>query len=828
MNMMDEVVVGCAPERLRINDRKAPIDIEPGSVPVLSWVNPLAEATKTGIVAGQAQPEVDTATLNTVAAYQVIVSSTSEQAESGEGDIWDSGRVDGNGVQGVPLRDVPSDPSSRYWIAVRTWRGESQDPTAYSEPMTFGTGPGEYWQAEPIWGDPNTASPYTKVELPQVAREAEEQRQNTDQFANKPPVLTSEHISRGWAFFRGRITLPNKPIRWATLSATGASVWRSRQFVYRLWLNGHFVGLGPTFPIAKEARYDGYDVTAQLVPGRDNFIGVIAYALEDQRFIAQLDVTYADGTTDHFGTGSSWLSKVANDVFPDGDTVGSHVYELPAENIRTELYPRGMSERGFNDADWELSVVRPAFERLQAAPIDKPRVEEWDPASKHVTEDGRLIVDFGRTVAGGIRLSAKVGKLTDLVIRYGEVLNEDGTVKYQLSAYNTYQETWHFVPTKTGTPITARSWGMKVFRYVEILPAKPDANLIRELGERDSAIQAQAIVYPFDDHAAAFDSSDKTLNQVWQLCRNTIESLNVNIYADSWTRERIPYEADAWLQQRAHLALDHAPELGEYSIDFLLANRTWPTEWPLYLVLAVHDEWWSTGNLRQASTHWDQILSMLPDRYVDADSGLLVKAPGESSHTDGDLVDWPPAERDEFQFGHVNTVINALASQAYADAGELAEALGRDDEAQRLTGIATRMRAAIHERLYDEQTGAYVDGLDTGADGDQLGHCSEHASAFALAFAQVPADRREPVARFLRNKGMACSVYVAAILLGGLYRAGYGADATALIAATEGERTWHHMIEQGAGSTMEAWSQRLKTNTTYSHPWASSPVYLLP
>ena len=35
------------------------------------------------------------------------------------------------------------------------------------------------------------------------------------------------------------------------------------------------------------------------------------------------------------------------------------------------------------------------------------------------------------------------------------------------------------------------------------------------------------------------------------------------------------------------------------------------------------------------------------------------------------------------------------------------------------------------------------------------------------------------------------------------------------------------MIEQGAGSPMEAWDPALKSNTTYSHPWAGSPAYLV-
>lgn len=35
------------------------------------------------------------------------------------------------------------------------------------------------------------------------------------------------------------------------------------------------------------------------------------------------------------------------------------------------------------------------------------------------------------------------------------------------------------------------------------------------------------------------------------------------------------------------------------------------------------------------------------------------------SQMDGDLVDWPPVERDGYVFGRVGTVISALVSAAY-------------------------------------------------------------------------------------------------------------------------------------------------------------------
>src|SRR5699024_11098457 len=123
------------------------------------------------------------------------------------------------------------------------------------------------------------------------------------------------------------------------------------------------------------------------------------------------------------------------------------------------------------------------------------------------------------------------------------------------------------------------TWGMRVFRYAEVIGAPPG------LSAEDFPAVAQ--VYPVDVDAARLRSSDDALNQVWALSRNSLESLNHNLYVDSWTREREPYEADSYLQMMANFFTSADPTLGNYSIDYLLTRRTWPTEWPMYTILAM-------------------------------------------------------------------------------------------------------------------------------------------------------------------------------------------------------------------------------------------------
>jgi len=67
-----------------------------------------------------------------------------------------------------------------------------------------------------------------------------------------------------WAFLRKEFTPRDVPIAWATAFATGSSHLPARQYVYKLYLDGHFVGLGPTHSLGNETRYDGFDVNARV------------------------------------------------------------------------------------------------------------------------------------------------------------------------------------------------------------------------------------------------------------------------------------------------------------------------------------------------------------------------------------------------------------------------------------------------------------------------------------------------------------------------------------------------------------------------------------
>lgn len=633
----------------------------------------------------------------------------------------------------------------------------------------------------------------------------------------KSATCLTRGFNADWAFLRKDFTLANRPIAWATLHATASSPLPARQYVYKLNLNGTFVGLGPTRSIASETRYDGFDVTSLLKAGQSNTLGCLAFATKGQAFQAELIVEYVDGTREYIGTDKTWKGRSGDYAFPAVGSIGTSYYVAPKEHLDAREFPYGFDSTGFVDDTWTNAGEKAAFGTLVSTPTAKVKEQLKVPVQIIQKASGNYFIDFGRTWIGGIQYQVDNGKAGDTVkVRFGEITSAPNTVKYQLNTGNTYEDVY----TLTGGAQRLQTWGMRVFRYVEILGAP-------ELVTAEN-LKALALVYPFDTAAATFTASDTNLTQVWQLSKNTIEAVNVNFYTDSWTRERANYEADAYLQQLSNLYLTDDPTLGRYSIEYFKSNRTWPTEWPLYVILAVYEAWQKTGETQPLEAMYSSLVQKLPEAWFESATNLVRKDSGSngcSSSTDCDIVDWPQTQRDGYVYGPYNTVLNALSYRAYRVMAEMATATSRIADAATYTTRADALRAAMNARLYSAAIGGYDDGLT--ASGTPTGHYSLHASGFALAFGVPDVNEVPKAAAYVASRGMACSVYGAAFVVDALFQANNGGAALALLGAT-GTTSWMNMIQDGAGATAEAWDASLKNNLTYSHPWAASPAFLIP
>jgi hypothetical protein len=221
-----------------------------------------------------------------------------------------------------------------------------------------------------------------------------------------------------------------------------------------------------------------------------------------------------------------------------------------------------------------------------------------------------ILVDFGRVAFGNLKLIPPADASGTIAVRFGEKLLDGridtkppGTVRYSVAtaqckgsrplivappadARNTEQVSDKHPPAV----LTPKEWGVVLpFRWVEI------EGWSGEL-KPQQIVRRAAFAADWDDDAASFESSDRVLNQIWELCRYSIKATTfAGVYVDG-DRERIPYEADAYLNQLSHYYTDNDVQMARDTYDWLMKHGTWPTEWAPHMVFMAYADWMRTGD----------------------------------------------------------------------------------------------------------------------------------------------------------------------------------------------------------------------------------------
>ncbi len=362
-------------------------------------------------------------------------------------------------------------------------------------------------------------------------------------------------------------------------------------------------------------------------------------------------------------------------------------------------------------------------------------------------------------------------------------------------------------------------------------------------------VKQHALLYRFDDSASHFSSSDNNLNQIWDLCKHTLKVTPfLGLYIDG-TRERMPYEADSYIQQISHYCVDREFAVQRYTNAFLIFNPSWPTEWHLHIVLMAWADYMATGNTRALEKYYDELkkktlLSLArEDGLISTRTGLVTGDFLKSIHYHGsnfeDIVDWPqgtPAnekkprddwsrsvriegETDRYIFADINTVVNAFHYRNLVLMTEISGLLNKKDDESFFRERAALVKTSFNEKLLDHSTGLYTDG-------EGVPHSSLHANMFPVAFGLAPEAYYPQLRDFITSKGMVCSPYGALYFFDALYKLGAHDYALKLL-TSEGGRSWMNMIRFGTTITSEAWDIKFKINMTWNHAWGASPVYII-
>ncbi len=287
---------------------------------------------------------------------------------------------------------------------------------------------------------------------------------------------------------------------------------------YRAYLNGQPVGdfvLTPGFTdYRKRVLYQAYDVTSLLTNG-DNAIAALLgdgwygspltwagthfFALPT-RFLAQLNIDYADGSRETIVTDESW--KAAASPILRSEIYGGEEYDARLER-------QGWQTPSFDDSKWKAASIANAPTIAISSQIDSPVRVVATLGPKNVTPgaNGTYVFDMGQNMVGWATLKVKGEAGTRVGMRFAEILNPDGSI-YTANLRNA-DATDVYILHGGDEEVFTPHFTFHGFRYVEVsgYPGTPTLDAIT--GDVVSSVSG--------DPTATLVTSSDLVNRMWSI-----------------------------------------------------------------------------------------------------------------------------------------------------------------------------------------------------------------------------------------------------------------------------------------------------------------------
>lgn len=650
-----------------------------------------------------------------------------------------------------------------------------------------------------------------------------QERRPADRNAECATELKNVHT-----FYRHREQLPQN-IRKATLRITADDS-------VRLYFNGNLVMTGPAQSLPCHYYYQIYDVTDILnssgtltICAWVYYFGQTAHSYISadnlEGLLLEIELETDDGNISRIISDASWKCKTVQSIH------GEHLYGYTtqfSEDIDMNGYLPGWKDENFDDSDWDRVCVRgtpfPMHYTVLPQPTPPAELTKLSPAKTSVISPECTVFDFGKETVGTANLSLKGTKGQKIAVRYGEELNEDGSVKYRLRANCFYEDT----VILSGNQDEIEFFDYKGFRYIEIYGPE---------NVTDRMISVTAISYPFEKKAS-MKCSDSLMEKIWKICENGVHWGTQDTYVDCPTREKGGFTGDAYITAFSHLYLTGDARIFRkllYDIAVSLRMDSNMTDVvPSYvtggyadytlLIPSLFERYYEqTGDaetvkeliyvidaLREIASGWENAdgLIQAPRSPINPKVALM-------------LIDWPPDLRGDFDYnGALQNGCSVLSLLYYGflkEASTLYSLCGEQEAGSFCLEKATNLGNTITKLMYQPEQKLFSD--HSGTD-----HCSLHSNAPALCFGlPLPEGSRKKAADFLYGRGLHCGVYFAYFVIRGLFISGEYEKAWDLI-TNRTEYSWYSMVKCGATSCMEVWAPDMKWNTSFCHPWSSSPI----
>ncbi|KEQ28097.1 alpha-L-rhamnosidase [Pedobacter antarcticus 4BY] len=404
--------------------------------------------------------------------YQIRVGKDSAALIKGNQVLWDSGQQQNETSVLLPYSGPALESSTKYY-----WQVKIKDNHGNESPWSMVRN----WHTGLL-----KPSDWTAQWIGTTA---------TDTLAGPSPI------------FRKTFNVDNN-IRTATLYITAHGIYEAR-------INGKRVGKDYMAPgwtsYHQRLLYQTYDVS-DLVKKGQNAIGFMLgdgwyrgnIGFNGQRSfygkrlsgLAQLQITYQDGSTKTINSDGTWK-------FSKGPVLYSDLYN--GENYDARREKAGWSLPGYSDTEWKSVSILPAGpEKLMSSIAPLARKQEEFKVLKVIrTPKGETVLDFGQNLVGWVqfRMAGKAGSVIKL--EHGEVLDKEGN--FYDANLRTAKQHVSYTFKGSGTETYEPHFTYQGFRYVKVTGLN---------GAADPAAFKAIALYADMKPTGTFSSSNPLLNQL--------------------------------------------------------------------------------------------------------------------------------------------------------------------------------------------------------------------------------------------------------------------------------------------------------------------------
>jgi alpha-L-rhamnosidase len=354
---------------------------------------------------------------------------------SGSKIVWQSGEVASDQSVLIPYKGPDLKPFQKYYWQVRVWDNKGRS-SKWSQSAFWETGflTQENWVAKWI-----------------------EMESDTNRYSPSPHFRKEFSVEKNIA---------------------KAVVYVTSHGFYELHLNGKKVGDQVFTPgwtsYGKRIQYQAYDVTGQVVNGKNAFGAVLGdgwyrgtlgwgnnWAIYGKRLglLMQMKITYTDGSESVIITDESW--KCNNDgAIRMNDLYNGETYDATKKLTGWNLPDYDESKWGpVKTGNYKNNIIA-----SEGAPVKK--IEEIKPVKVFRSPKGSLLVDMGQNMVGWIRLKVTGTKGTVVTIRHAEILDKFG--EFYTENLRIAKCQLNYTLSGDGQEIYEPRFTFMGFRYVEV------------------------------------------------------------------------------------------------------------------------------------------------------------------------------------------------------------------------------------------------------------------------------------------------------------------------------------------------------------------------